>query len=85
MSSGPGTGPVTLLRDLDQPYIFEVTVKKTRYRLEVHDTASPENWRLLTPDLLILSFDISQRLSLIDMQRLVMYFPFSSPVGVQVL
>lgn len=39
--------------------------------MEFYDTNSPENWRLLEPDLVIICYDISQRLSLINMQRLV--------------
>ncbi|KAK4101534.1 P-loop containing nucleoside triphosphate hydrolase protein [Parathielavia hyrcaniae] len=61
--------PVTLLRDLDQPFVFEVRSRKGQYRFEFYDTSSPENWRLLRPDLLIICYDISQRLSLINIQR----------------
>ncbi|KAH8677297.1 P-loop containing nucleoside triphosphate hydrolase protein [Xylariales sp. PMI_506] len=65
-----GKVDVPLLRDMDQPFIFEVKNRKGGYRLEFHDTSSPENWRLLNPDLAIICYDISQRLSLINMQRL---------------
>lgn len=62
-------GSITLLRDLDQPFIFELRARTSNYRLEFHDTSSPENWRLLRPDLVIICYDISQRLSLLNMQR----------------
>ncbi|KAJ9144853.1 p-loop containing nucleoside triphosphate hydrolase protein [Coniochaeta hoffmannii] len=62
--------PVTLLRDLDQPFIFELRGRVATYRLEFSDTSSPENWQLLRPDIVIICYDISNRLSLINMQRL---------------
>ena len=56
---------------MDQPFIFEVRSRKGQYRFEFHDTSSPESWRLLRPDLVIVCYDISQRLSLINLQRVV--------------
>ncbi|KAI1846559.1 hypothetical protein JX265_010678 [Neoarthrinium moseri] len=64
-----GKVEIALLRDTDQPFVFEVKNRKGGYRLEFYDTESPENWRLLEPDLIIICYDISQRLSLINMQR----------------
>ncbi|ORY55086.1 P-loop containing nucleoside triphosphate hydrolase protein [Pseudomassariella vexata] len=64
-----GTVEITPLRNLDQPFIFEMRNRKHQYRLEFYDTSAPENWRLLEPDLVIICYDISQRLSLINMQR----------------
>ncbi|KAI0162717.1 P-loop containing nucleoside triphosphate hydrolase protein [Pestalotiopsis sp. NC0098] len=64
-----GNMNVDLLRDMDQPFIFEARNKRGGYRLEFYDTSSPENWRLLEPDMVIICYDISQRLSLINMQR----------------
>ncbi|KAH7347754.1 P-loop containing nucleoside triphosphate hydrolase protein [Plectosphaerella cucumerina] len=69
VSAGAGTGPIALLRDIDQPYIFEIKMGGKAFRLEFYDNNSPENWRLLRPDLVVLCYDISQRLSLINMQR----------------
>lgn len=75
MSKGSGAlegrVDVSLLRDSDQPFVFEARNRRASYRFEYYDTSSPENWRLLRPDLVIICFDISQRLSLINMQRLV--------------
>ncbi|KAF6827974.1 rho-like small [Colletotrichum plurivorum] len=70
LSAGEGSGPVKLLRDIDQPFIFEIKLSGKPYRMEFYDTNSPENWRLLEPDIVIICYDISQRLSLINMQRL---------------
>lgn len=70
-----GQNHIDLLKDIDQPFIFEVSFGRRQYRLEFYDTASPENWRLLQPDLVLICYDISQRLSLINLQRLVR-FPF---------
>ena len=36
------------------------------YRFEFSDTASPENWTLLSPDFVILCYDINDRRSLIN-------------------
>ncbi|KAI1471324.1 P-loop containing nucleoside triphosphate hydrolase protein [Daldinia caldariorum] len=70
-SSLEGHAPITLLRDIDQPFIFEIRNRRRGYRLEFYDTSSPEDWRLLEPDLVLICYDISQRLSLINMQRVV--------------
>ena len=66
-----GPAEVQLLRDLDQPFIIEVTTRKGRYRLEWYDTSSPDCWKLLRPNLVVICYDISQRMSLINLQRLV--------------
>lgn len=66
-----GTQPISLLRDIDQPFNFEVSFGKRRYRLEFYDTSSPDSWRLLQPDLVLVCYDISQRLSLINLKRIV--------------
>ncbi|KAI1780955.1 P-loop containing nucleoside triphosphate hydrolase protein [Hypoxylon cercidicola] len=64
-----GQAPITLLRDIDQPFIFEIRNRKRTYRLEFYDTSCPEDWHLLEPNLVLICYDISQRLSLINMQR----------------
>lgn len=66
-----GTRPIALLKDMDQPFVFEASFGRQQYRLEFYDTSSPENWRLLRPDLVLICYDISQRLSLINLQRVV--------------
>ncbi|KAM0475610.1 hypothetical protein ACHAPX_006933 [Trichoderma viride] len=69
VKAGDEINPIPLLRDIDQPYTFSVNMSSNRYRFEFYDTSSPENWRLLDPDVIIICFDISQRLSLINMKR----------------
>ncbi|KAK3297622.1 P-loop containing nucleoside triphosphate hydrolase protein [Chaetomium fimeti] len=85
-----GKAPITLLRDIDQPFIFEIRSRKGQYRFEFYDTSSPESWRLLRPDLVIVCYDISQRLSLINLQRVWIkevrsVFPSSDVLPVLVL
>ncbi|PMB70122.1 Ras-like GTP-binding protein Rho1 [Beauveria bassiana] len=69
LSAGENVNPIPLLRDIDQPFIFNVNVSRKSYRLEFQDTSSPENWRVLDPDVVVICFDISQRLSLLNMKR----------------
>ncbi|GAW15832.1 hypothetical protein ANO14919_052540 [Xylariales sp. No.14919] len=64
-----GTVPITLLRDVDQPFIFELRNRRRAYRLEFYDTAYPGDWRLLEPDLVLICYDISQRASLINAEQ----------------
>lgn len=64
-------GPITLLRDGNQPFVFDITFFNRPYRFEFYDTSSPENWTLLHPDVIVLCYDISSRLSLIHAQRFV--------------
>ncbi|KAI0202656.1 P-loop containing nucleoside triphosphate hydrolase protein [Astrocystis sublimbata] len=68
-SSLDGHADITLLKDEDQPFIFMLRNRRYAYRLEFYDTSSPETWRLLQPDLILICYDISQRLSLINMER----------------
>ena len=63
--------PITLLRDEDQPFVYDVKFFNKPYRFELCDTASPTNWKLLRPDVVVICFDISQRLTLINAQRYV--------------
>ncbi|OAA46177.1 Small GTPase superfamily [Metarhizium rileyi] len=69
LSAAEGTNPIPVLRDIDQPFVFSIMLGSKRYCLEFFDTSSPDNWRLLDPDVLIICYDISQRLSLINMKR----------------
>ena len=70
---------ISLLRDNDQPFIFDISFFSRPYRFEFYDTASPENWTLLKPDVIVLCYDISSRLSLINIQRVVSLL--SSPLN----
>ncbi|TVY40324.1 GTP-binding protein [Lachnellula occidentalis] len=76
ISQGPNSSslskgePIPLLKDINQPFQFDISLKSTPYRFQLYDTASPESWTLLTPHVVILCYDISSRLSLINVQRL---------------
>ena len=66
------TGPATdikLLRDLDQPFIYDVRMYNRPYRFEFFDTASPENYTLLLPTFIILCYDVNDRRSLINVKE----------------
>jgi hypothetical protein len=63
--------PINLLRDTDQPFIFDISFFNRPYRFEFYDTSSPENWTLVQPDVIVLCYDVSTRLSLINVQRVV--------------
>lgn len=65
---------------MDQPFVFEIRSKVGKYRFEFHDTSSPETWRLLEPNLVVICFDISQRLSLINLTRVVCSLPSTAPL-----
>ena len=52
------------LRDLDQPFPFNIKLYSRPYRFEFYDTASPENYTLLKPAVIILCYDISSPASL---------------------
>ncbi|PHH84946.1 hypothetical protein CDD83_1140 [Cordyceps sp. RAO-2017] len=69
LSAGEDINPIPLLRDIDQPFVFNVNLGSRAYRLEFYDSSSPDNWRLLDPDVIVICYDISQRLSLINMKR----------------
>ncbi|KAI9659196.1 MAG: hypothetical protein M1831_003778 [Alyxoria varia] len=71
LSAGPDTTSevgARVLRDGDQPFVFEIKAKKGPFRLEVSDTASPENYMLIDPDLIILCFNVSDRTTLQSVQ-----------------
>lgn len=57
---------IPLLRDLDQPFAFDIRLWNRPYRFEFYDTASPENYTLLSPEFVVLCYDISDRRSLVN-------------------
>lgn len=81
LKNGPRLGPasppdsekanaIELLRDADQPFIFDIHFTKKSFTLEVYDTGYPErHWSLLQPDVIIIAFDISDRNTLNGMKR----------------
>ncbi|KAI4265798.1 MAG: hypothetical protein L6R35_007033, partial [Caloplaca aegaea] len=62
-------GPLPVLHDLDQPFIFDISMYNRPYRFEFFDTASPENYTLLQPDLILLCYDVTDRRSLTNVQE----------------
>ncbi|KAF3405197.1 Rho-related GTP-binding protein RhoF [Talaromyces pinophilus] len=61
----PLHGESSLLRDSDQPYLYDIRFSRKSFKLEVYDTASPnQHWSSLNPSVVILAYDISNRKSL---------------------
>jgi len=52
------------MRNLDQPFPFNIRLYNRPYRFEFFDTASPTDYTLLKPALIILCYDISDPRSL---------------------
>lgn len=52
------------LRDMDQPFAFNVTLYGRPYAINFYDTSSPTNYTLLQPSFIILCYDISRRSTL---------------------
>ena len=63
------TTSLPLLRDLDQPFVYDIRMYNRPYRFEFYDTASPENYTLLRPDFIVLCFSIDGRQSLVNVQQ----------------
>lgn len=57
-----------ILRDLDQPFVFDIKMYNRPYRFEFYDTSSPQNYTLLRPDVLILCYDVTRRSTLYSLQ-----------------
>lgn len=64
-----GDIPLRLLRDLDQPFIYNVRTYKRHYRFEFYDTAAPDSYTLLNPDFVIICYAIDDRRSLVNAQQ----------------
>ena len=60
-------GQLQLLRDEDQPFVIELRTRVAYLQLEFSDTASPDDWRHLEPDMVILCYDINRRSSLVSL------------------
>ncbi|KAL8861840.1 MAG: hypothetical protein Q9178_001709 [Gyalolechia marmorata] len=58
------SGPLPTLHDLDQPFIFDISMYNRPYRFEFYDTSCSENYTLLRPDFVVLCFDVTDRGSL---------------------
>lgn len=53
------TEDLPMLRDLDQPFPFNIRMRKGHYRFNFYDTASPEHYTLLRPAMVVLCYSIA--------------------------
>lgn len=53
-----------VLKDLEQPFIFDIRFATRSFRLEFYDTASPTSYTLLQPQMIVLCFSIPDRSTL---------------------
>ncbi|KAJ5105972.1 hypothetical protein NUU61_003319 [Penicillium alfredii] len=61
-SAAASNNNTVLLRDSDQPFIYDIRFSKKSFTLELYDTSSPnQHWSTLRPDVVVLAFDISNR------------------------
>ncbi|KAJ5749268.1 uncharacterized protein N7511_010964 [Penicillium nucicola] len=59
---GASANALELLRDSDQPFIYDIRFSRKTFTLELYDTSNPnQHWSTLKPDLVVLAFDISNR------------------------
>jgi len=56
--------PLRGLKDMEQPFVFDIRFSKRNIRLEFYDTSSPSSYFLLKPSMIILCFSIPDRQSL---------------------
>ncbi|CEL07589.1 P-loop containing nucleoside triphosphate hydrolase protein [Aspergillus pseudodeflectus] len=68
--TGSSNGQIDILRDSDQPFVYDINFSKKSFTLEIYDTASPnQHWTTLRPDVVLLAFDISNRETLDGLKR----------------
>ena len=53
-----------MLQDLDQPFSFNIRMYDRPYRFQFYDTASPTNYTLLRPSVIVLCYSIAEPASL---------------------
>lgn len=63
------TPDLPLLRDEDQPFVYNISMYNRPYRFEFYDTASPDNYTVLRPGYVLLCYDINDRGSLVNVQH----------------
>ncbi|KAI4717814.1 P-loop containing nucleoside triphosphate hydrolase protein [Aureobasidium sp. EXF-10727] len=70
LALGPtsSSSALPVLRDLDQPFTFELRGRTRPYTLEFYDTSSPTSYTLLRPNLILLCFSIPSRDSLMSLK-----------------
>lgn len=60
--------PISPLPDAAQPVTINLVLRGRRYRLRFFDTSSPTPFPSLSPDVLVLAFDVSRRRTLLALQ-----------------
>ncbi|KAJ5227833.1 hypothetical protein N7489_008541 [Penicillium chrysogenum] len=69
-SSNTVPSTLGLLRDGDQPFIYDIRFSKKTFTLELYDTSNPnQHWTTLQPDVVVLAFDISNRETLVGLKE----------------
>lgn len=61
-------GRLPQLRDLEQPFAFNISLYNRPYRFEFYDTASPSNYTLLKPAVIVLCYSIADPASLTSLK-----------------
>lgn len=67
MTAGAGSNsstPLRTLKDLEQPFVFDIRFARKNFRLEFYDTASPTSYTLLKPSMIVLCFSVEDRQTL---------------------
>ncbi|KAI7596531.1 hypothetical protein KC343_g17092 [Hortaea werneckii] len=62
------TTPLPTLHDLNQPFPFDIRLYNRPYRFEFSDTASPINYTLLNPAVIVLCYSIADPTSLANLR-----------------
>ena len=77
-SSNNDSNGVELLRDSDQPFIYDIRFAKKTFTLELNDTSNPnQHWTSLRPDLVVLAYDISNRDTLAGLKEVSLKYIWS--------
>ncbi|KAI7624391.1 hypothetical protein KC346_g2237 [Hortaea werneckii] len=63
------TTPLPTLHDLNQPFPFDILMYNRPYRFEFSDTASPTNYTLLDPAVIVLCYSIADPASLANLRK----------------
>ena len=72
LSQGPSSlsrpvtpaNPLPILRDFDQPFVYQIRMYNRPYRFEFYDTSSPDNYTLLRPSVILICYDVCDRRTL---------------------
>ncbi|GAB7338025.1 hypothetical protein MBLNU457_4395t2 [Dothideomycetes sp. NU457] len=57
------------LKDLEQPFSFDIRFTRKTFRLEFYDTSSPTSYTLLRPDVIVLCYAINDRETLTSVHK----------------